>query len=206
MIADPPAEPIEAIAVETRSDNPIVTALAWAGVVLVVLVLGWWVWTRWISPPVGGVIQQYVDGGGVVFESPPDQFRVTMPTRYSRRTAPNPWGTIVTVSDRPGGGYLFSVTKTPQPESSLDNYRITLNQVARGLARGKNAEVVSESKPLPFVDIGLKEIVYRRDGTYWRVRLYLLSDRLYTVIAQAPNDDDAPFKRLVGSFQILGPH
>jgi hypothetical protein len=207
VIADPTAdrrEPVEAIPVETRTENPLLTALAWTGVALVVLVIGWWVWTRWISPPVGGTIARWVGGEGVVFESPADQFGVTMPTKYTRRTSTNEWGEIVTVSSNPGGGYFFSATKTPQPSSTLADYKKTMPLIARSLAKGKHARIVSESKPIPFVDIGLSEIVYERDGTYWRVRLMLLPDRLYTLIAQAPNDSTEPYERLTSSFRILG--
>jgi len=47
--------------------------------------------------------------------------------------------------------------------------------------------------------------VIKKGNTYWRVQLELVKDRLYTVVARTPNSDDAPYKRLTKSFQILGP-
>ena len=200
------ADPIEAIPVETTTANPVTTALAWIAVVVAVALIGSWVWTRWIEPPVGGTIERYVKGtGGVVFENPAAEFRVTMPTQYQQTTGSNPWGQIVTVSDSPGGGYQFSVTKTPQPVAALDSYDQGLNRLAGKLAADAGAAIVSQSKPIPLNDIGYKQLVYKKGNTYWRAQLELLKDRLYTVIAKAPNDDAGPYVRLATSFQILGP-
>jgi len=199
------AEPIEAIPVETTAVNPLLTLVAWIAVAVALAGITFWVWTRWIDPSVGGTIDRYVKGGGVVFESPAAEFRVTMPTRYQTSTATNPWGQIVTVSDNPGGGYEFSVTKTPQPASALDSYDVALNRLAGQMAADRNAEIVHQIPPAPLGGIGYKDLVIRKGDTYWRVQLELVKDRLYTVVARAPNRDDAPYKRLTTSFQVLGP-
>jgi hypothetical protein len=198
-------EPVEAIVVETGNPNPLVTVAAWGAVVLVVFVMGWWVWTRWIEPPVGGTIAQYVDGGGYVYESPDDQFSVSMPTRPRRTTQPGPLGESVTVTSSPGDGYVFSVTKTPEPISALEDYEATLNQAAGALAALNGAEIVAQEKPFPFVDVAVKTIEFRKGDTHWWAALRLASDRMYTIVAKAPNDDREPYERLVGSFSILGP-
>jgi hypothetical protein len=207
-LADPiGAEPIDAIPVETTGGNPVATAIAWIAVVVAVVLIGSWVWTRWIDPPVGGTIDRYVKGTtSVEFADPVTaQFRVAMPTKFQVTQGTNEWGAIVTVSDNPGGGYEFSATKTPQPTTALDSYQEALNRLAGQLASERGAEIVSQTKPVPLVDVAFKEVVFRKGSTYWHAQLELLKDRLYTVVMKAPNDDDAPFVRLTKSFQILGP-
>jgi hypothetical protein len=205
VTTDDLAEPIEAIPVGTSAGSPLATAFAWVAVAAALLLIGSWVWTRWIDPPVGGTIEKYVDGtGGVAFEDPGAGFRVTMPTRFQRSIGTNPWGQVVTVSDDPGGGYGFSVTKTPQPSSALENYVPALNRLAGQLASDQDAEIVHQIQPLALGDVGYKDLVFRKGDTYWRVQLQLLRDRLYTLVAKAPNADEGPYKRLGTSFQILG--
>jgi hypothetical protein len=200
------ADPIEAIPIETSNANPIVTGLAWIAVVVAVVIIGWWVWTRWIDPPVAGTIDRYVhsDAGSVFADPGVAQFRVMTPTKWTVSSLPNALGTIVRVTDTPGD-YEFSVTKTPQPASALDSFDVALNRLAGQLAADRHAEIVHQIAPTPLGNVGYKDLVIRKGDTYWRVQLVLLKDRLYTVIARAPNSDDAPYKRLVKSFQILGP-
>ena len=206
MITQDGTEPLEAIVVETRSSNPITTLIAWIGVALVVFIVVGWVWTRWIDPSAGGVIDRYAHKqAGVVFENPNDQFSVTMPTSWQRTVSKNGLGRIVTVSSEPDSDYSFSVTKTPEPVTALESYKTSLNQVAGQLASNAGAVVVSQTEPTPFVDVAVKTIVYRKGGTYWRASMQLLKDRLYTLIAKTPNSDEAPFTRLATSFKILGP-
>jgi hypothetical protein len=206
VITDEAAEPLEAIVVESRAPNPLTTGLAWAGLAVVVLIMVWWVWTRWIDPSAGGTIARYVNGtSGVVFEDPRDEFRVTTPTQWKRTAETGPLGTTVTVADDVGPDYSFTVTKTPEPETALEDYESSLNQVAGQLATQSNASIVSQMKPTAILDVAVKEVVYQKGGTFWRARIELLKDRLYTIVAKAPNRDDAPFQRLVTSFQILGP-
>ena len=111
----------------------------------------------------------------------------------------------MTVNDNPGGGYQFSVTKTPEPASALDSYEEGLNRVVGQLASDAHAEIVEQTKPVPLNDLVFKRFVYRRGDTYWRGQLELLKDRLYTIIVKAPNSDDAPYLHLVKTFEILGP-
>ena len=206
MITEDSAEPLEAIVVETGSSNPFVTVVAWISLALVLLVVVWWVWTRWIDPSAGGTIERYTNGSaGVVFENPSDQFRVTLPTAWHRTTDTNALGEIVTVTSEPSAEYSFSATKTPEPVTALESFKSSLNQVAGQLASQAGAEIVSQTEPIPILDVAVKEVVYQRGNAYWHARIELLKDRLYTVIAKTPNEDDAPFKRLVTSFQILGP-
>ena len=206
MITEDTAEPLEAIVVETRPSNPITTVIAWISVGLVVFVMVGWVWTRWIDPSTGGIIDRYANHkGGVEFENPHDQFRVTMPTTWHRTTSTNALGQIVTVTSDPSPEYSFSVTKTPEPTAALESFKSSLNQVAGQLVSQAGAEIVSQTDPVPLVDIGVKGIVYRKGNTYWRASLQLVKDRLYTLIAKTPNSDIAPFKRLATSFTILGP-
>lgn len=205
MITDDPAEPLEAMVVETRSPNPITTVIAWICLGLAIFLVGGWVWTRWINPSAGGTISRYVNKkGGAVFESPPDGFRVTLPTKGRRSTSPTEFGTSVTVASSPGDGYEFSVTRTPQSEATIGSYESSLNQIAGQLAGQDRASIESQVAPFVLFDDAIKDVVYRRGDTYWRVRLVLLEDRLYTISARSPNSDDKAAGRLIGSFQILG--
>lgn|GEM_PF-7134508 len=206
MISEDTAEPLEAIVVETRASNPITTVIAWIGVGLVVFVMVGWVWTRWIDPSTGGIIDRYAHHkGGVDFENPQDQFRVTMPTTWHRTTSTNALGQIVTVTSDPSPGYSFSVTKTPEPAAALESFTSSLNQVAGQLVSQAGAEIVSQSEPVPVVDVAVKDIVYRKGDTYWHASMQLVKDRLYTLIAKTPSLDIAPYRRLVTTFTILGP-
>lgn len=205
-MVDESAEPLEAVVVQADTSNPIVTVLAWVGVAVALFIIVGWVWTRWINPSAGGVIDRYAhNNSGVIFESPADQFSVTLPTAWHRTTTKNDLGTIVTVASEPGADYSFSATKTPEPVTALESYKSSLNQVAGQLvASNAGADIVSQTEPVPFVDVAVKTVVYRKGDTYWRASLQLLKDRLYTIVARTPNSDEAPFSRLVTSFKILG--
>ena len=206
MITEEPAEPLEAIVVESRKPNPIGTTLAWIGLAIVVFLVVSWVWTRWINPSAGGTIARYVNNnGGVVFEDPNDQFRVTMPTQWHRSAQQGPDGTTVTVTSEPSNEYSFTVTKTPEPDTALAAYKSSLNQVAGQLAAGAGASIVKQSDPIPILDVAVKEVEYQKGNSFWYARSELLKDRLYTVVAKTPTNDAKAFHRLVTSFQILGP-
>jgi hypothetical protein len=200
------ADPIEAIPVGTSGTGPLVSAAAWVAVTLVVGLIGFWVWTRWIDPPVGGIIDRYVhQNAGDVFADPNvAQFRVTTPTKWKVSSLPNALGTIVHLSDDPGGGYEFSVTKTPQPPTALDSFDEGLNRLTGQLASDLGAEIVDQTKPIPLGEVAFKRFVFRRGSTYWRGQLELLKDRLYTVIVKAPDSDAAPYLHMVKTFEILG--
>jgi hypothetical protein len=199
------ADPLEAIPVETTTTNPLTTAVAWIAVVAAVAFIGFWAWTRWIDPPVGGTIDQYVaKTRGQIFADPGAGFRVTTPTKWHVTLGQNPSGQIVTVTDRVGD-YQFEVTKTPQPATTIDNYSVALNTLAGQLAAGSNAEIVKQSKPIVLGDFVFKSVDYRRGETNWHAWLELTKDRMYTILARLPNTDQAPFKRFSESFAILGP-
>ncbi len=206
MVTDD-AEPIEAIAVEAERPNPVPSILAWVGVALVVAMVGSWVWTRWINPPVGNTIAQYVDSnGGEKFENPSDGFLATFPTTWTRSVGQNDNGEVVTVHSRVGSDYEFSITKAPQQIAALDEYTTALNVITGKFASDLDAEIVSQIPPTVVQDVVVKSATFRHEGTYWRLQLLLLRDRLYTIVVRTPNDDPAPYDRLTQSFLILGPH
>ena len=185
------ADPIEAIPVETTGAGPLMSGLAWVAVVVAVVLIGWWVWTRWVDPPVAGTIDRYVhqDAGSVFADPNVAQFRVTTPTKWKVDSLANSLGTIVRVTDTPGD-YEFSVTKTPQPLTALDSYVQGLNRLTGQLASDDGAEIIYQSTPFPLGDVVFKRFVFRKGDTYWRGQFDLLKDRLYTLIVQAPNSDD----------------
>lgn len=196
-------EPVEAIVVDPSAANPLTTLIAWACLALVVLTVGWWVWTRWISPSAGSLIAQYVSKDvGVTYASPQAGFTVTMPTAPTITTDTNPTGQVVTASSNPGSGYEFTVTNEAQPESLLSNYTSALNQAAGQVASGK--EIKSQTDPTPIIDVAVKDLVYTDGSSTWHTRFILRTDRLYTITAKAPNSDRGPFERLSTSFKMLG--
>ena len=204
MADDVAGEPLEAIPVETASGSPVTTIVSWLLVVVAVVGIGFWVWTRWIDPSVGGIIDRYVHKDtGVVFEDPGVGFRVVTPTQWHRSIGSNQWGQTVTVTNRVGD-YQFEVAKTPQPSTALDNYNAALNTLAGQLAGNANGEILEQSKPIVLGDFVFKSIVFRKGDTYWRAWLELTKDRVYTIVARLPNSDPAPFKRFAESFSMLG--
>ena len=205
MITEDSAEPLEAIVVDTGETNPVATIVAWLAVGLVMFVVVWWVWTRWINPSTGGTISRFLNGGGVVFESPVDQFRVTTPTQWQRTEEKNNLGPIVTVSDSVGPDYSFTVTKTPEPETALESYKSSLNQVAGQLASDAGATIVSQKDPIAIQDVAVKDVVYQKGGAVWHARIELLKDRLYTITTKSPGADEELFNHFVNTFQVLGP-
>ena len=99
----------------------------------------------------------------------------------------------------------FSVTKTPEPESALASYKSSLNQVAGQLASDAGATIVSQTDPIPILDVAVKDVVYQKGGSVWHARIELLKDRLYTIISKSPGPDEDLFNHFVNTFQILGP-
>jgi hypothetical protein len=58
--------------------------------------------------------------------------------------------------------------------------------------------------PLAIQSVAVKRLVLRKGDEYQRSQLVLAKDRLYTVQATTPDDDDEPFNRLFDSFEVLG--
>ena len=64
---------------------------------------------------------------------------------------------------------------------------------------------MSQTDPIPYIDVAVKDVVFRKGNEYYRNRLMLATDRLYTVQAMVKGEDPAPFNRLWKSFARLGP-
>ena len=143
---------------------------------------------------------------GETYTSRRDQFRVVMPTTPERRQLRTADGTTLIVESRPGPGYAFSVTREPQSPEALEDYAATLDTAAGSLTEQAGGELVSQTEPQAFVDVAVKDFVFRKGTEYSRTTLILASDRLYTIQAKVKGKDTAPFKRLTKSFKILGPH
>lgn len=200
------AEPLEAIPVASRREGLLAVVAAWTVLFLVIAVAGWFVWDQLIRPDGGSLVSRYADGDtGETYESVEDQLSVVLPSRWRRNLQASPLGEIARIESTPGSGYLFAVTRTPMPETALESYKQTLNEAARSFADTHRAEIVSQTPAIPFNDVGLEEIVMRKGDRWWRVRFVLATDRLYTLEARTPDDDDGPFKRLTESFVVLGP-
>lgn len=202
--ADPDA--LEAIPVGPGPARAIAIALAWIAVGLIAGFGIWLFWTQVVDPSGSSAVEAYASGGsGQLYTSLRDQFKVEMPTTPRRREQRGPDGTTVIVDSRPGPGYAFSVTREPQLDTALENYTATLDTAAGSLAAQAGGEIVSQSTPEPFVNVAVKDFVFRKRKEYYRNTLILASDRLYTIQAMVKGDDPAPFKRLSKSFAILGP-
>ncbi|MBM3674448.1 MAG: hypothetical protein FJW88_05740 [Actinobacteria bacterium] len=199
------AEPLEAIPVVSTREGIIAAIVAWAALFLVIGFAGWFVWTRVIDPSAGSLVSRYADGdAGNLYEGVGDQFRVVLPSEWRRHTRPSPLGEIVRVESKPGAGYLYSVTVTPQPESALEAYPASLDAAIDGFAKQHQARVVSSTKPVPFDDVAVAYGTFRRNDTWWRALFMLAPDRLYTVVEEAPNDSEDGFNRMTKSFTIIG--
>jgi hypothetical protein len=207
QVIDPTeADPLDAIPVGPGAARSLGIAAAWIGVGLIMGLALWLFLTHVIDPSGSSVVDSYAAGdGGHLYESLRDQFKVELPTTPRRREQTGPDGTTVVVDSRPGPGYAFSVTRTPQPESALENYTATLDTAAGSLAQQVGGEIITQTKPVPFVDVAVKDLVFRKGNEYYRNTLLLASDRLYTVQAMVKGDDPAPFHQLSKSFTILGP-
>ena len=208
QVIDPrETEPLDAIVVD---DGPsrITLAATWAVVGLLGLLVLWWAWTHVINPSGGSEVERYVKGDNThLYESLRDQFRVELPTAPRRHELPGPLGPTVVVDSRPGPDYLFAVIREPQPTTALENYVATLNTAAGSLAQQAKGEIVSQFDPIaiPINHVAVKDIVFRKGDLYFRNRLILATDRLYTLQVMVKGRDDAPFTAMAKSFTILGP-
>ncbi len=200
------SEALDAIPVGPGPARTIGLVLAWIGVGIVLVCAVWFIWSQLISSDGGSVVERYSNGAhGQLYESLRDQFKVELPTTPRRTERAGTDGRTVVVVSTPGPGYQFSVTREPQPASALESYTATLNTAAGSLAQQVGGEIVSQTDPTPFVDVAVKNVVFRKGKEYYRNTLMLAKDRLYTIQAKVKGSDPKPFNRLSTSFAILGP-
>ena len=57
---------------------------------------------------------------------------------------------------------------------------------------------------MPYNDVAVKSLVFRKGNEYYRNMLLLAKDRLYTIQAMVKGNDPAPFHQLWKSFSVLG--
>jgi hypothetical protein len=207
QVIDPTdGETLDAIPVGPGPGRTAAIALAWIAVGLIAGFGLWLFWTQVIDPSGSSAVDSYAAGdGGELYTSLADQFKVEMPTTPTRRILRAADGTTVIVESKPGPGYAFSVTREPQGSSALENYTATLDTAAGSLTQHVGGELLSQTNPQPFVDVAVKDFVFRKGQEYYRTSLVLASDRLYTIQAIVKGKDAAPFNRLTKSFEILGP-
>jgi hypothetical protein len=204
-----PTDPgaLDAIPVGPGPARTFAIALAWITVGLIAGLGGWLLWTQVVNPSGSSAVESYAAGSsGTQYASLADQFKVQLPTTPTRRERHDVDGTTVVVESRPGPGYTFSVTREPQPPAALENFTAILDTAAGSLAQQAGAEILSQTNPSAFVDVAVKDVVFRKGNEYYRNTLMLASNRLYTIQAMVKGKDPAPFKRLTKSFDILGPH
>lgn len=208
QVADPTeAEPLDAIPVGPDARHRLAAITAWVVLGLVVGVTGWFLWTQVIDPSGGTLVDRYTNGdAGQTYESVRDQFRATFPTTPLRHEQAGPNGRKVEVVSRPGPGYAFSVTRESQPEGALENFTATLDTAAGALVRSVRGTVVTQEDPVPFYDVAVKHLSFRKGARYYRVLLILATGRLYTIETMMPNSDTEPIAHLAKTFRILGPH
>jgi hypothetical protein len=202
QVIDPAdAEALDAIPVREGPGRAIGIAAAWIAVALVAGLALFFFWTTVVDPSESSEVESFAAGkGGQLYASARDGFKVEMPTTPIRRES----GGVVVVDSQPGPGYSFSVTREPQPETALENYVVTLNTAAGSLAAQTGGEIVKQGDPVPFNDVAVKSIVFRKGDEYYRNMLLLSTSSLYTIQAKIKGDDEAPFHQLWKSFSVLG--
>jgi hypothetical protein len=202
--ADP--EALDAIPVGPNPGRTLGIAAAWIAVGLVIGFSLWLFWTNVIDQNGTSTVESYTAGkSGELYSSVRDGFKVELPTTPRRRELNQADGTTIVVDSRPGSGYSFSVTRSPQPETGLENYVSTLNTAAGSIADSVGGEIVSQTDPIPYIDVAVKDVVFRKGNEYYRNRLVLAADRLYIVQAMVKGKDPAPFDRLWKTFARIGP-
>ena len=165
------AEALDAIPVGPGPGRTLGIVAAWIVVGLIAGLALWLFWTHVIDPSGSSTVDSYAAGNSSqLYSSARDQFKVELPTTPVRREQNGPGGTIVVVESRPGPGYAFSVTREPQPETALENYTATLDTAAGSLATQVGGEIVSQTAPVPFVDVAVKNVVFRKGNEYYRNR------------------------------------
>jgi hypothetical protein len=202
--ADP--EALDAIPVGPNPGRTFGVAAAWVAVGLVIGLSLWLFWTNVIDQSGSSTVESYTAGdSGELYSSVRDGFKVELPTTPRRREFNEAGGQTVVVDSRPGNGYTFSVTRSSQPETGLENYVTTLNTAAGRVADSVGGEIVSQTDPIPYIDVALKDVVFRKGNQYYRNRLLLTTDRLFIVQAMVEGKDQAPFDRMWKSFSQIGP-
>lgn len=201
--ADP--EALDAIPVGPNRGRALSIAVAWVAVGLLIGLSLWLFWTNVIDQNGSSTVESYAAGdSGQLYSSVRDGFKVELPTTPRRRELDRADGTTIVVDSRPGSGYSFSVTRSPQPETGLENYVSTLNTAAGQIAESAGGEIVSQTDPIPYIDVAVKEVVFRKGNAYYRNRLVLATNHLFTIQAMVKGNDPAPFDRLRESFERLG--
>ncbi len=183
-----PADPDALDAVPVDESGPgrtFAIVAAWIAVVAVIGLGLWLFWTNVVDSSSGtSTVESYTRGEtGKVYRSVRDGFRVELPTTPRRRELDGAAGPTVVVDSRPGSGYSFSVTRSPQNEDTLANYTAALNTAAGSIAADSGGEIVSQTDPVQYGKVVLKDVVYRKGGQWYRTRLMLSADRLYDVQA-----------------------
>jgi hypothetical protein len=207
-----PADPDALDAVPVDEPGPgrtVAIVAAWVAVVAVIGVALWIFFTNVVdttSSSGASVVASYTKGEtGKKYSSVRDGFRVTLPTTPRRREFDDAAGPTVVVDSRPGSGYLFSVTRSAQNEDTLANFTAALNTAAGSIVSDSGGEIVSQTDPVQYGTVVLKDVVFRKGAQWYRTRLVLSADRLYAVQAQTKSKDPAPFDHLWKTFQILQP-
>jgi len=202
--ADP--EALDAIPVGPNPGRTLGLAAAWIAVGLVIGLSLWLFWTNVIDQSGTSTVESYTAGdSGERYSSVRDGFKVELPTTPRRREFNEPAGRTIIVDSRPGNGYSFSVTWSPQPETGLENYVTTLNTAAGQIAASAGGEIVSQTDPIPYIDVAVKDVVFRKGNEYYRNRLVLTTDSLFIVQAMVKGKDPEPFDRMWKSFARIGP-
>jgi hypothetical protein len=201
------ADAIDAIPVGPGTGRTIGLVIAWIGVAIVAVCAIWFVWSQVFASSGGSLVERYAQGKiSQLYESVPDGFKVELPTTPRRTEHASANGPTIVVVSTPGSGYQFSVTREPQTETALESFTATLNTAAGSLADQVGGEIVSQTDPVPFGAVAVKDVVFRKGNEYYRTSLFLTQDRLFAVQAKVKGPDKAPFARLSKSFSILGLH
>lgn len=204
VIDQPDPDAVDAIPVESGPGRMIGIVVAWLAVLGIAGLALWLFWSNVVEASGSSAVESYIEGdAGEIYSSARDGFRVELPSTPSRREVPGPDGPVVVVDSQPGSGYSFSVTRVPQTETALENYTAALDTAAGSLAADVNGEIISQTEPVRFGAVTLKDVVFRTGTRWYRSRLVLAADRLYTVQAMTESRDPAAFERLWDSFEIL---